>query len=235
MLELIGYGARIAVKHPVQLGRLAPQQAPAPDTAILAAQDGQGQKVLIVPGEEARSGDFELEKLEEGGMAGWVLQQADDGTRVVLGESKNIDDLAEVSAGPAKQGWEFRSDKGYAGSWITGYNLLTTDDETTWPFELVGHDGSMAYVRGPMPPDRVPAAADLAVGDQRLVRDEMDSNSPMVELAYEHGGDEWRLSYHFFELSPQATVAVCCQAQADVAEKAQANAQKFGASLRLAQ
>jgi hypothetical protein len=235
MLELIGYGARLTLNHPVQLGRLAPQQAPAPDTAILAAQDGQGQKVLIVPGEKTHSGDFTLEKLEEDDMEGWVLQQADDGTRVVLGESKELGDMAEVSAGPGKKGWELRSGKGYAGSWVTGYNVLTTDDETTWPFELVGHDGSMVYVRGPMPPDRVPAAADLAVGDQRLVRDETDSDTPVVELGYEHDGDEWRLSYHFFELSPQATIAVCCQAQADVAAKAQANAQKFGESLRLAQ
>lgn len=235
MLELIGYGARITLNHPTQLGRLAPQQSPAPNTAILAAQDGQGQKVLIVPGAQARSGDFTLEKLEEDGMAGWVLQQQDDGTRVVLGESQDLGGLAEVDAGPTKQAWEIRSDKGYAGRWVEGYNILSTDAETTWPFELIGHDGSMVYVRGPMPADRVPDADGLAVGDQRLVRDETDTDSPLVELAYEHAGDEWRLSYHFFELSPQATVAVCCQAPAEGAEKAQANAQKFGESLRLAQ
>jgi hypothetical protein len=235
MLELIGYGASITLNHPIQLGRLDPQQAPAPDTAILAAQNGQGQKVLIAPGEKPQTGDFSLEKLEEGGMAGWVFQQADDGTRVVLGDSKDLGDLGELASGPDKRGWELRSDKGYAGKWVDGYNVLTTDHDTTWPFELVGHDGSMVYLRGPMPPDRIPEADDLAVGDQRLVRNETDGDTPIVELAYEHDGDEWRLSYHFFEISPQATVAVCCQAKADIAATAQQRAQEFGASVRLAQ
>lgn len=235
MLELLGYGARIVLNHPVQLARLAPQQAPVPDTAILAQPSGDGRKVLIAPGDESRSGEFEVTQLEEDGMQGWVLQQADDGVRVVLGENKELGEMAEVAQGPKSRQWELKSSKGYKGRWIEGYNLLTTDEETTWPFELIGHDGSMLYVRGPMPPDRVPDAEDLAVGDQRLVRDETGSSSPWVELAYEHGGEEWRLSYHFKKLSQQATVAVCCQARADNAEAAQQKAQAFADSMKLAQ
>ncbi len=235
MLELTGYGARIVLNHPVQLGRLAPQQAPAPDTVILAQPGGDGQKVLIAPGDESGSGDFELVKLEEDGMEGWVLQQDNQGTRVVLGESQEVGDMAEVSGGSKAREWRLESSKGYSGRWITGYNMLTTDEETTWPFELVGHDGSMLYVRGPMPPERVPDAEDLAVGDQTLVRDETDGPSPWVELSYEHDGEEWRLSYHFKKLSQQAIVAVCCQVHASNAEKAQKKAQEFADSMKLAQ
>lgn len=232
MLEVIGYGARIVLNNPTQLGRLPPQHAPAPDTIIVARPDGDGQKVLVAPGEKSCSGPFELTKLEEAGMEGWVLQQDDDGTRAVLGESKTLGNLADISEGSETRQWELTSAKGYTGRWLEGYNVLVTDDSSTWPFELIGHDGSMVYVRGPMPADRVPNAEDLAVQDQRLVRDETDSDNPWVELAYDHDGQEWRLSYHFVELD-NATLAVCTQVSADGAEAAQERASEFAASLRL--
>ncbi len=232
MLELIGYGARLVLNHPAQLGRLAPEQAPAPDTAIWA-QPGGTRKVLVAPGTTSQSGEFARTKLEEDGLEGWVLQQADDGTRVVLGGAQELGDLGEVHAGPTTRRWEIASSKGFAGEWLDGYNLLTTDEDTTWPFELIGFDGSMLYVRGPMPADRVPAAQDLAVGDQRLVREESAGDTPFVELAYDLEGQEWRLSYHFKKLNDQATAAVCCQAPAAIAAKAQAKAKAFAQSLRL--
>ncbi|QDG50621.1 hypothetical protein FIV42_07715 [Persicimonas caeni] len=235
MLELNGYGTRIVLHHPVQLGRLAPQQAPAPDTIIVARPGGEGQKVLVAPGDESGSGDFQKVKLEEDGMEGWVLQQADNATRVVLGESEDLGEMADISAGSSTRHWELKSSKGYRARWVTGYNLLTTDKETTWPFELIGHDGSMIYVRGPMPSENVPDAEALAVGDQTLLRDETGSSSPWVELSYELDGEEWRLSYHFKKLSQQATVAVCCQVRASGAEQAQKKAQEFADSMKLAQ
>jgi hypothetical protein len=233
MLDLIGYGIRITLNHPVQLGRLAPEHAPAADTIILARPGGEGQKVLIVPGETSHSGDFEPKKLQEEGLEGWVLQQADDGTRVVLGESKELGDLAEVSEGPKTRRWELKSAKGYAGHWLKGFNVLSTDEQTTWPFELIGHDGSLAYVRGPMAPDQIPEPEQLAVQDQELLRDETDSDAPWVELGYEHDGQQWRLSYHFVTLEDRATLAVCVQASADGAEQAQQRGADFAQSLRL--
>ena len=233
MLELIGYGAKLILNHPVQLGRLAPEQAPAPDTVIVAQPGGEGRKVLVAPGDESCSGEFELAKLEEAGMEGWVLQQDDEGTRVVLGESKELGDLGDVTEGPKARQWEVHTSKGYSGLWLEGYNLLSTDDQTTWPFELVGHDGSMMYVRGPMPPDRVPDAEDLAVQDQRLVRDETDADTPFVELAYDHEGQEYRLSYHFVSFDDKAVLAVCTQSTTDNAEPAQERAAEFAASLRV--
>lgn len=232
MLELIGYGARIVLNHPLQLARLAPEQAPAPDTVIMARPGGDGRKVLVAPGDTSQSGAFTRTELEEHGMQGWVLQQNDDGVRVVLGEDKELGDMAEVAEGPKARQWELQSSKGYAGKWPEGYNLLTTDETTTWPFEMLGHDGSMLYVRGPMPKDRVPSPTDLAVGDQTLEQDRTDADQPWVELSFDHDGTEYRLSYHFVEFG-EATIAVCAQAPAASAQKAQERARDFAASLRM--
>lgn len=234
MLELIGYGARLVLNHPAQLGRLAPEMAPAPDTAILARPGEDGRKILIAPGARPQQGDFELVKLQEAGMEGWVFQQSDDGTRVVLGDEKSLGDLAELASGPKSDKWELKSSKGYAGLWLEGYNVLTTDEDTTWPFELVGHDTSLIYVRGPMRPSQLPAAEELAVQDQELVRDETDGDRPWAELAYQANGDDWRLSYHFNYANERAALVVCCQAPKNGAEKAQERAWEFTDSLRLA-
>ncbi|MGM0559144.1 MAG: hypothetical protein ACQEVA_22355 [Myxococcota bacterium] len=238
-MELFGYGLEVSLKHPSQLARLAPEQAPKPDTAVLARPgvDGVGN-VLLAPGEESKSGEFEHMKFEEEGQAAWGYRQEEGGTEVVLGnDMETIDTAATLSAGDGRREWRLRGDfegTTYTTSWPKSYNVVTTGEDRPRPFELFGHDRSRMYVQGPIDSDQAaPLDAFVREGFSVVEQDDSKPKATLV-LEHEHDGEKWRQYHQKFDVGGGKTVVVSMQCPAETFDHAKAAAETLADSVELA-
>jgi hypothetical protein len=237
-MELFGYGLKVSLEHPSQLARLAPEQAPKPDTAVLARPgiDEVGN-VLMAPGEESKTGDFERMKFEEDGHSAWGYRQDEGGTEVVLGnEMETIDAAATLSEGDGQREWSLRGDfegTTYTTTWPKSYNVVTSGDDRPRPFELYGHDRSRMYVQGPIASDQA-AALDAFVRDGFSVVEQDDSGTKAtLVLEHEHDGEQWRQYHQKFDVGAGKTVVVSMQCPAATFDNAKKAADTLADSVEL--
>ena len=237
-MDIYGYGVKVTIEHPSQMARLAPEQAPAPDTAVLAKpSDDSIGNVWLVPGDESKTGDFERVPFEEEGAdrAAWGYRQDDGGTNIILGEGmETIDGAGSLSEGDAQRKWSVRAEaqgQTFTADWLKGYNLITTPDNRPWPYELHGHDRSMMYVQGPIPTDQASDLEEFLQECQDLISQDTDGGKETLELEYEYDGDKWRQFHQKFEPVSGQTVVVSAQSPAAIADKMKETAGTFADSI----
>lgn len=237
-MEIFGYGLKVTLKHPTQLARLAPEQAPAPDTAVLARPgvDEVGN-VLLVPGDESKSGDFERVKFEEEGQSAWGYRQDEGGTEVVLGnDMEKIDAAATLEAGDGRREWTLRGTFDgveYTTAWPEAYNVLTTADDRPRPFELYGHDRSRMYVQGPIPAERATDLEAFAREGFDIVEEDDSGPRATIVLEHEHEGESWRQYHQKFDIGQGKVVVVSMQCPAETFDDAKAAADKLADTVEL--
>jgi hypothetical protein len=238
-MELFGYGLKVILEHPSQLARLAPEQAPKPDTAVLArpGHDDIGN-ILIAPGDETKSGPFERMKFEEEGHSAWGYRQEEGGTEVVLGnEMETIEGAATLDEGGAQREWKLRgvyNGTAYTTSWPKAYNVVTSGDERPRPFELYGHDRSRMYVQGPIASEEA-SPLDAFVREGRSVVDQDDSGSKAtIVLEHQHDGETWRQYHIKFDVGAGKTAVVSMQCPAAAFDGAKEKADQLADSVELA-
>lgn len=237
-MELFGYGLKVTLKHPSQLARLAPEQAPKPDTAVLARPgvDEVGN-ILIAPGDESKTGPFERTKFEEQGQSAWGYRQEEGGTEVVLGdEMETIDAAASLGAGDGGHQWRLRGDYDgtvYTTAWPKSYNVVTTGDDRPRPFELYGHDRSRMYVQGPIPSDQATPLDAFKRDGQSIVDQDDTGSKETIVLEHEHDGETWRQYHQKFDVGSGMTVVVSMQCPSESFDHAKEAADKLAGSIEV--
>lgn len=152
---------------------------------LLAAVTGHGLRILpldpcvVTRGPGARALDLYREKrfvriLADG--AGGYETRFDQHT-------KRLHDIARVDAAPVEGDWQIETGR-FRAAFPGGFALRSVEVHSPAPFELVGPEDSLIFVRSPL---ELPSPEDLAGPGRKLT----NKGETWVELAYDHERAAW--------------------------------------------
>jgi hypothetical protein len=183
--RLFGYGLILVPMWPYRFDR----SAAAPSAVTVTHWDGGVQRVATVRGP---AHDLVVE----------------------LSEAGSVDQVVDVLPGPEQDSWRIETSL-YSVAWPEGFSVESPgQDSGPSKFDLHGPDGALIYVQGPFARDRLPPAEQLAAAGQEIVKERRERDVDVVELAYEHDGEDWRQGYWFVPFSDGQSLVVTAQAPA---------------------
>lgn len=225
-LSIAGYGVEASPRLPVGVAHLED------DTLIFGPMNAsevpaQGLKnVLLKPGKPPTA----LEKRLTPGTPLVTYSSGEDGTTLLaLGNGmdghESVLELFRAADYPAQ--WAIITDD-HEIRWPASFTLRADGDlnPRSWPYEL-GLNGSgenLLYLQGPLTgPKQIPAPEQLlAPGMEMVGQGDLKGTVNSViwfELAYEHGGAQWRQRFYYLPIDSESVYLLRAQGTADVADK----------------
>ncbi|MCY2969014.1 MAG: hypothetical protein NT069_36215, partial [Planctomycetota bacterium] len=95
--------------------------------------------------------------------------------------------------------------------WPGGFTLESTA-EFPPPFELVGEEDARLWIQGPVEHAILPPLAEMKTEDQTITAISNCGEHPLVEMAYELDGQQWRMFHVVVKRNPVYSVVVSGQA-----------------------
>jgi hypothetical protein len=213
---IAGYGVEVALRLPVGVAHLedgtlifGPMNA-----AVAKAQAAQGglKNVLLKPG-KAPTGAIENRPIPGSPIVTYSSGQ-EGTTQLALGNG--MDSYEAVLEGfraadhPAQ--WTLVTDD-HEIRWPARFTLRADGDlnPRSWPYEF-GLDGSadnLLYLQGPLRgPEQIPHPEQLVAPDMEMVGQGDVKGTVMsviwFEVAYEHGGAEWRQRFYYIPIDSES-------------------------------
>jgi hypothetical protein len=215
-----GYGVTLELMPPFGMNRLSRQESSVDDAVVLAHTGGNGLKnALLAPGKTVAGGPLKKEfQAVPGGKAGegvWTYHSGSDGTTIALGAGmKDVSEVGSASAGPTEKSWSIETGA-YRIAWPKNWKLASTGPASRWPFELLGTNGAMILLRGPLKGAKeVPAPPDLVGPGQTIVGGGDLDGQIWVMLEYQHDGQTWHQRHQYGIIGKETVVIVTGQAPA---------------------
>ncbi|MDB4962558.1 MAG: hypothetical protein JWP01_2557 [Myxococcales bacterium] len=214
-----GYGVTFELLAPFEMNRLG-EQSPVDDAVVLAHPGGRGLKnALLAPGKTVAGGPLKKEfQVVPGGKAGdglWTYRSGSDGTSITLGaDMKDVSEVGSAGAGPTEKSWSIQT-AAYRVAWPKNWKLVSTEPGTRSPFELIGTNGAMIMLRGPLKGSKELPTPPQLVGAGQTIVDQGDLDGQIwMMLEYQHDGQTWRQRHHYGVLGKETVVIVTGQAPA---------------------
>jgi hypothetical protein len=133
---------------------------------------------------------------------------------VELHGATSLEQVADVEPGPAGPRWRVETSL-YTVEWPDGFAVHSPPDEGgPSMFDLHGPAGSLVYIQGPFVADNVPAPDQMVGPGQALVDQRREDGRELIELAYAHGGEDWRQVHCIVPFAETHCLIVTAQAPA---------------------
>lgn len=226
-LSIAGYGVEVSPRLPVGVAHLEDGTlifGPMNATEVPA----QGLKnVLLKPGKPPTAA---FEKRLAPGTPLVTYSSGEEGTTLLaLGNGmdgyESVLERFRTADYPAQ--WAIITDD-HEIRWPTRFTLRADGDLTprSWPYELAldGSDQNLLYLQGPLTgAKQIPAPEQLiAPGMEMVGQGDLKGTVKSViwfELAYEHGGAQWRQRFYYLPIDSESVYLLRAQGTADVADK----------------
>jgi hypothetical protein len=226
-LRIAGFGVEVRPKLPAGIAQLADQTlifGPVnPEHAQEQVQaTGRIQNVLIKPGAAPTA---PLEKRTQPGTPLIVYSSGQAGTtQLALGvEMESYGTvLHEIATAAHPAEWRLIADD-HEIPWPAGYTLRAGPEvhprSTSYELALGGSGENLLTVQGPLTGRQVPTPEQLVAPYQTVVgQGSLGDNVMWIELAYEHGGSNWRQRFYYLPHAPETVYMLCAQGKQDVAD-----------------
>lgn len=140
-----------------------------------------------------------------------------------------VDEVLDLFRGPDLDHWRVETAV-FTCRWPDG---LTIEFDPNPPgFYFRGPDGSLVYLQGPVPTERLPPLLEMTGPGQAVRGYGHEGLIGWVELAYEHDGQAWRQTHRVLDDGQGYAMVVTCQPPAESAGQASAAAREVAESLR---
>ncbi|MCI0574280.1 MAG: hypothetical protein L0Y66_26410 [Myxococcaceae bacterium] len=214
VVRIAGHRLRLVPFPPYRLSHLATDEGtPAGSLHMVRVSEGEVRQFELRPGAPDAPA-AELARVEDDVSTDWVrYRMGPTGAEVRLraGLLPRFAADGSLMAGPDTPHWTLETSL-FRCRWPEGLVLASTEEGAPAPFELLGPQGAVLFLQGPLGREQLPALEEMVSPGQQVLGTGTLGEAPYVDVAYTHEGRAWRQRHVVLALGGTHVLVLTAQA-----------------------